>query len=79
MDKKKLVIKVVVFLWGKVPEAYRDAAELSDKLLYEAGVFVTPGFIFGTAGEKYIRISLCASEEKLAEALERIGKLTTKA
>ncbi len=68
-----------MFLWGKVPEAYRDAAELADKLLYEAGVFVTPGFIFGTAGEKYIRISLCASEEKLAEALERIGKLTTKA
>ena len=45
---------------------------LSDKLLYEAGVFITPGFIFGRNGEKYLRISLCAKEEVLSRAYEKI-------
>ena len=60
---------VGMFLWGRVDKA---GAEISDKLLYEAGVFITPGFIFGKKGENYIRISLCAKPEVLEEAAKRI-------
>ena len=60
---------VGMFLWGRVDKA---GAEISDKLLYEAGVFITPGFIFGKNGENYIRISLCAKPEVLEEAAKRI-------
>ena len=66
-----------LFLWGKVPENYTDGESLADHLLYDAGVFVTPGSVFGTNGKKYIRISLCATEAKLNEALSRIKKLIT--
>ena len=59
-----------MFLWGRVPEGKGDA--LADKVLYEAGVFITPGFIFGKNGEDYIRISLCAKPEVLKKAAERI-------
>ena len=59
-----------MFLWGKVGPAI--GSEISDKLLYEAGVFITPGFIFGKNGEQYVRISLCASPEVLKRATERI-------
>ena len=52
-----------------------DVEELTEKVLHEARVFITPGFIFGSNGKRYIRISLCAKEEKLAEALERIKKI----
>ena len=58
-----------LFLWGKVGPG---AAALSDKLLYEAGVFITPGFIFGHNGEEYIRISLCSKVEVLEKAYELI-------
>ena len=58
-----------MFLWGKVGGR---GADVSDKLLYEAGVFITPGFIFGKNGENYIRISLCAKPEVLKKAAERI-------
>ncbi len=61
-----------LFVWAKVPEGFADGYALSDKLLYEANVFVTPGGIFGSAGDNYIRVSLCASEEKIQECLERI-------
>ena len=64
--------QVGMFLWAKIPENYASSAELADKALYEANVFLTPGFIFGSNGERYIRISLCATEEKLQEALNRI-------
>ncbi len=64
--------QVGLFLWGRIPDNYADSGELADKLLYEKNVFVTPGFIFGTQGKRYIRISLCATEERLQEALERI-------
>ena len=47
---------------------------LSDRVLYEAGVFITPGFIFGKNGENYIRISLCAKPEILRQAAERIKR-----
>lgn len=64
--------QVGMFLWGKIPVHYNDVEELTEKVLHEARVFITPGFIFGTNGKRYIRISLCAKVEKLAEALERI-------
>ncbi|MCH5231829.1 MAG: aminotransferase class I/II-fold pyridoxal phosphate-dependent enzyme [Muribaculaceae bacterium] len=61
-----------LFLWGRVPEEYESGQQLADKLFYEAGVFITPGFIFGKNGENYIRISLCATPDKLSESLTRI-------
>lgn len=64
--------QVGMFLWGRIPDSYADAEELTEKVLHEARVFITPGFIFGSNGSRYIRISLCAKEEKLAEALDRI-------
>ena len=64
--------QVGMFLWGKIPAHYSDAEALTERLLHKAQVFITPGFIFGSKGERYIRISLCAKEEKLLEAKERI-------
>lgn len=61
-----------MFLWGRIPETEESAEALADRLLYEARVFITPGFIFGKNGERYIRISLCATEENLNRALQRI-------
>lgn len=67
--------QVGMFLWGRIPDSYGDVEQLTEKVLHEARVFITPGFIFGSRGERYIRISLCAKEEKLGEALERIRKI----
>lgn len=64
-----------MFLWGKIPAKYKSGEEVADKLLYEANVFLTPGFIFGSNGERYIRISLCCKEAQLSEALERIKNI----
>lgn len=64
--------QVGMFLWGKIPSKYESSAELADRVLYDARVFITPGFIFGSNGEKYIRISLCSKEDKLQNALDRI-------
>lgn len=66
--------QVGMFLWGKIPEKYANAEELTERVLHEARVFITPGFIFGSKGERYIRISLCAKQEKIEQALERIKK-----
>ena len=66
--------QVGMFLWGKIPEKYADVEDLTEKVLHEARVFITPGFIFGSNGKRYIRISLCAKEDKIKEALERIKK-----
>ena len=63
-----------LFLWGKVSEKYPSSEALSDELLLNAGVFITPGFIFGKGGAAYLRISLCASEEVLLQAVEKIKK-----
>ncbi len=63
---------VGMFVWAKIPENYNDATELSDKLLYENNVFITPGNIFGSNGNKYIRISLCSKQETLNETIKRI-------
>ena len=67
--------QVGMFLWGKIPDSYADVEQLTERVLHEARVFITPGFIFGTNGKRYIRISLCAKEEKMREALERIKSL----
>jgi aspartate/methionine/tyrosine aminotransferase len=67
--------QVGMFLWGKIPDSYANAEELTERVLHEARVFITPGFIFGSNGERYIRISLCAKDEKIKEALERIKDL----
>ncbi len=60
-----------MFVWAKLP-AGKLAEETIDNLLYEKHVFIAPGTIFGTQGEGYIRFSLCISEEKIKEAIERI-------
>ena len=64
--------QVGMFLWGRIPENYSDAEELTERVLHKARVFITPGFIFGTNGKRYVRISLCAKEEAIKTALERI-------
>ena len=67
--------QVGMFLWGKIPESYADVEDLTERVLHEARVFITPGFIFGSNGARYIRISLCAKEEKIQQALERIKEI----
>ncbi|MBP3227703.1 MAG: aminotransferase class I/II-fold pyridoxal phosphate-dependent enzyme [Bacteroidaceae bacterium] len=67
---------VGMFLWGRIPDGYADAEQLTERVLHEADVFVTPGFIFGENGRRYIRISLCAKDERMEEALRRISSLT---
>ncbi|HEY1199982.1 MAG TPA: aminotransferase class I/II-fold pyridoxal phosphate-dependent enzyme, partial [Niastella sp.] len=56
-----------MFVWAKIPASYKTGYELSDEVLYGTGVFITPGGIFGKAGDGYIRVSLCSPEEKFAE------------
>lgn len=67
-----------LFLWGRIPHLCKDAAELADKVLYEARVFIVPGFIFGSNGSRYVRLSLCATQDRLREALRRIKELRIK-
>lgn len=64
--------QVGLFVWAKVPSNYSNSYELSDKILYDAKVFITPGGIFGSAGEQFIRISLCANKDTLEKAIARI-------
>lgn len=61
-----------LFLWGKLPNSEPSAEAFCNRILYDARVFITPGFIFGSNGEGYLRISLCATTDKLREALKRI-------
>lgn len=63
-----------LFLWGRIPETAASSEALADEILYGARVFITPGFIFGSNGDRYIRISLCATEDKMREALDRINQ-----
>lgn len=67
-----------LFVWGRLPEGVGDCFEFSDKLLYGCGVFITPGGIFGSEGNNYIRISLCSPVEVLLRAKERIAALLNK-
>ncbi len=64
-----------MFMWAKIPAKYKNGYELADDILYNAHVFITPGSIFGSEGDNYIRISLCGSIEKFAEAINRINNL----
>ena len=64
--------QVGMFLWGRIPDSYTTCEELTERVLNEAHVFITPGFIFGSNGERYVRISLCAKNEQLEEALRRV-------
>jgi aspartate/methionine/tyrosine aminotransferase len=67
-----------MFVWAKIPAGYQDGFHLSDKVLEGASVFITPGGIFGSAGNNYIRVSLCSKLEKIEEAMERISSLDCK-
>ena len=61
-----------MFVWAGIPAKYATGYELSDKVLHQANVFITPGGIFGSAGNHYVRVSLCSTEEKIEEAIRRI-------
>lgn len=69
--------QVGLFVWAKIPQNYKDSAELSDQLLRQTKVFITPGSIFGSNGEKYVRVSLCNPVGILNEAINRIKKFIT--
>jgi len=64
--------QVGLFLWGKIPDDVESSEAMSDQLLYNANVFITPGSIFGSAGNRYMRISLCCKEAVLEKALKRV-------
>lgn len=68
--------QVGMFVWAKIPATYKDGYALSDEVLYNSNVFITPGGIFGSAGNGYIRVSLCGSVEKFDEAIKRIAAPT---
>ena len=70
--------QVGLFLWGRLPENIQSCENLIDELLLKAHLFITPGFIFGKNGERYIRISLCSDEETLLRAKERVLRLFKK-
>lgn len=67
-----------LFLWCRIPDSCPSGEVLADRLLAEARVFVTPGFIFGSQGDRYIRISLCASPQRMYEALRRVRRFMEK-
>ena len=69
--------QVGLFVWGRIPDHYQQVEDLTEAVLHKAHVFITPGFIFGSNGARYIRISLCCDEQKLAEALDRIKQNIT--
>ena len=70
--------QVGMFVWARIPSSVKDGYTLSDRVLYGANVFITPGGIFGKAGDGYIRVSLCSSMEKLQESIDRVGALQEK-
>ena len=67
-----------MFVWASIPAKYKDGYALSDDILYNANVFLTPGGIFGSAGNNYVRLSLCCKEEKIDEAIARVQALVLK-
>ena len=66
-----------LFLWGRIPDGETSGEALADRILAEARVFITPGFIFGANGDRYVRISLCAPADKLLQAAGRIARAKT--
>lgn len=69
-DKKQTGL----FVWGKIPGNITSCEAFIEDILTKAHVFMTPGFIFGSNGDRYIRISLCADEKTLSEGKTRIKK-----
>lgn len=67
--------QVGMFLWGKIPDKYENVEELTERVLNKAQVFITPGFIFGSNGARYIRISLCSKDENISKSLKRIKQI----
>ncbi|MET0393514.1 MAG: aminotransferase class I/II-fold pyridoxal phosphate-dependent enzyme [Chitinophagaceae bacterium] len=67
-----------LFVWARIPDTYESGYAVSDEVLYNASVFITPGGIFGNAGNAYVRVSLCSTEEKIAESIQRVQKLVKK-
>ena len=63
-----------MFVWAAIPSKFKDGYSLSDEVLYDSNVFITPGGIFGSEGEKYVRVSLCTPIEKIEEALRRVRR-----
>ena len=72
LDCKYDTKQIGMFVWAKIPDTYTNSYELSDEILLGSAVFITPGGIFGTAGERYIRISLCAEITLFDQAIQRI-------
>ena len=66
--------QVGLFLWGKIPDSAKSGEAIADDVLYGSNVFITPGFIFGDTGDRYVRISLCCKKEALTKALFRVKK-----
>jgi LL-diaminopimelate aminotransferase len=64
-----------LFVWASIPSQYEDGYALSDEVLYKARVFITPGGIFGSAGNQYVRVSLCSTEDKFETSIERIKSI----
>ena len=62
---------VGLFVWAKLPQEILSAEDFVDKILYKKDIFITPGTVFGSNGEGYIRFSLCVKEEKIKEAILR--------
>ena len=66
-----------MFVWAMIPKIYKDGFALSDKVLRESNVFITPGGIFGSAGNEYVRVSLCSTEDNIHQAITRIKQNIT--
>ena len=64
---------VGLFVWAKLPEGVTSAEKFIDQILHEKYIFITPGTIFGSNGEGYIRFALCVKEEKVQEAIDRFN------
>jgi aspartate/methionine/tyrosine aminotransferase len=64
--------QVGMFVWARIPKEFSSGFELSDSVLQKARVFITPGGIFGDAGNNYVRVSLCSKQHVLEEAIERV-------
>ncbi len=67
--------QVGMFIWARVPDRYRDGFELADEVLYKSHVFITPGGIFGSQGNGYVRVSLCSPASQFEEAIKRLDQL----
>ena len=91
IERRKLVFEILdilkfeysenqvgMFVWAKIFDKFKNAEEFSDILLEQDGVFITPGSVFGTNGERYIRISLCTDVERLKEARNIISQFVSK-